>query len=367
LRKDDELFMGNGILEIPQSTNYWLVRADGGKYYDDFFLNDFIAIADNEVTLEKISIEESLSSIAGLTIESYKKIYTESYPKMNPQQISHAASRTMNFINFIKVNDIVLVPSHRSTEFLLGIVISEVYEISEEELLIDSGVGHYPKCHYKKRRNIIWLKVIDRESISEKMYWILSAHQSIFNLNNYSDHIDKLLSPVYIKGENCYGILKVNVSRGINLNEWMELYQEVQNISGENASQIIIKSNVQSPGLIDFITNIKNLTILLTAFGTLTGILFTKVQIGKTEILGIIPYFFNEGKISRKSMKLDNEMKEIELEQKKAELISYMKEKNIPPISEKLEITTFTSGKVVEFRRQKDTSVQLDEVEPEKL
>lgn len=26
-----------GILEIPKDIGYWLVRADGGKYYEDFF------------------------------------------------------------------------------------------------------------------------------------------------------------------------------------------------------------------------------------------------------------------------------------------------------------------------------------------
>jgi restriction system protein len=364
LRSDSELLIDNFILEIPESINYWLVRADGGKYYEDFFLNDFIAIADNEVTLEKIRYEESINSLAGLTIESFKKIYEESYPNMKPQQISHASSRTMNFINSIKINDLVLVPSHRSTEFLLGTVISEAYEITEEELLKWSG-AHYPVCGYTKRRKIKWLKIIDRESISEKMYWILSAHQSIFNLNSFADHIDKLLSPIYIKGKNCYGIVKVNVSRGIKLNEWLELYSEVQKISGVNSSEIIIKSNVQSPGLIDFITDAKNLAALIGAIGTLTGILFTKVEIGNTQILGIIPYFFNEGRITRKSMKLDNDIKAVELEKKKAELKAYIAENNVPPISEQLELSPFTSGKVVEFRTRKDTSDQLSEVGPE--
>lgn len=362
-----EHISNNHILGIPESTNYWLVRADGGKYFEDFFTNNFIAIADNEISLERIKFEEEQNALTGITIENYKDLYTKVYPNMKPQQIAHAASRTMHFINSIQVNDLVLVPSQRSTHFILGIVVSDVYEASGLQLTRGDG-DHYPLCDYTKRRNIIWLKFIDRDTISEKMYWMLSAHQSIFNLNEHSDHIDKLLTSIYVKGNKCHATVKVNTEKDIYLNDWLELYNEVKKHSGNESTEIAIKSNVQSPGLIDFITNVENLPTLLTAVGTLSGVLFTKVQIGTVQILGIIPYFFNEGPISRKTMKLDNQLKEVELEMKKAELINYKKENNIslPPISEKLEITPFNAGKVVEFRKPKDTLIQSGEAESEK-
>ncbi|WP_238352223.1 hypothetical protein [Lactiplantibacillus plantarum] len=40
------------ILTIPDDTSYWLVRADGGKYLDDYIENSFISIAHNQVTIE---------------------------------------------------------------------------------------------------------------------------------------------------------------------------------------------------------------------------------------------------------------------------------------------------------------------------
>ncbi|MBM7645069.1 hypothetical protein JOD45_001280 [Scopulibacillus daqui] len=66
------------ILEIPENVGYWLLRADGGKYYDDFFLNDFVAISDNEITLEMIR-ECQNNSIAGITLDHYKELYKEKY------------------------------------------------------------------------------------------------------------------------------------------------------------------------------------------------------------------------------------------------------------------------------------------------
>ncbi|QTD40636.1 hypothetical protein [Sporosarcina sp. Te-1] len=106
------------ILEIPKDTKYWLVRADGGKFYDDFLLNNYIAISDDEITLDAINEFPQLNTDVGRTIEGYKSLYKEKYEKWNNQQIAHAASRTMKFIDEIKENDIVVVPSHRSSNLM---------------------------------------------------------------------------------------------------------------------------------------------------------------------------------------------------------------------------------------------------------
>ncbi|MCM3488829.1 hypothetical protein M3689_05850 [Alkalihalophilus marmarensis] len=354
----------DNILEIPETTNYWLVRADGGKYYHDFLNNDFIATSNDEVTLDRLNVENALN-FAGITVDTFKKIYADIYKDKKPQQISHAASRIYSFICGIKVNDLVLVPSQRSTEFIIGIVTSDVYEATQEEINKSHG-DHYSICPYIKRRKVKWLKTVKRESISEKMYWILSAHQSIFNLNEHADHVDKLLSPVYIKGNQCFAILKVHREQGINVNDWLELYGEVKNISKEDSSDIIIKNNVQSPGLIDFVTDLDNLRTLVWCFVLLSGVFLTKVKVGKLEVLGIIPYFLNEGKINRESMRLDNEMKKVELEKQKVDLEKQKIEMKTPPIVEKLKITPFTTGKVVEFRTQMDNLDPRDENESER-
>lgn len=39
------------IYQFNSRAKYWLVRADGGKYYDDFKYNHFISIHHNQVTL----------------------------------------------------------------------------------------------------------------------------------------------------------------------------------------------------------------------------------------------------------------------------------------------------------------------------
>ncbi|MDM5233834.1 hypothetical protein [Lysinibacillus pakistanensis] len=87
----------SNILEIPNDTGYWLVRADGGKYYDDFFLSNFIAVSDNEITLEMIT-KYNKGSLVGITTDFFKDIYSEVYKGWTSQQIAHAVSRTQKFI-----------------------------------------------------------------------------------------------------------------------------------------------------------------------------------------------------------------------------------------------------------------------------
>ena len=49
------LIIEDNILQIPEineNTRYWLVRANGGKYYEDFKNSSTISIHDNELSLD---------------------------------------------------------------------------------------------------------------------------------------------------------------------------------------------------------------------------------------------------------------------------------------------------------------------------
>lgn len=241
------------ILDIPNDIGYWLVRADGGKYYEDFFLNNFIAVSDNEVTLEMIK-ECAKYSIAGITIDHYKELYVKTYSKWTNQQIAQAASRTQKFLDEIKVGDLVLVPSKRSTHFLIGVITSDVYEISEKDITSREQV-HYAINPFLKRRKVRWVKEVSRGEISEKLYWMLSAHQTIFDLQNQRDYINQLLAPIYIQNGKCHGTIKISKKKGLNSNEWYDLYSLIKKYSDTASQEVIVKTNVQSPGLIEFISD----------------------------------------------------------------------------------------------------------------
>ena len=124
------------ILEIPSDISYWLVRANGGTYYEDFFLNNFISIGDNDITLNDLNNITNNNTDESKILQLYKELYQSKRGKqnLNTQQIAHAASRTFKFVNEISIGDIVIVPSRRSERFVIGIVESDPFEITNADI-----------------------------------------------------------------------------------------------------------------------------------------------------------------------------------------------------------------------------------------
>lgn len=360
-----ESYKDFAILKMPDDIGYWLVRADGGKYYEDFFHNNFIAVADNEITLENIE-ECEKNSIAGMTIEHYKELYANKYPNWKQQQIAHAAKRLQQFRDHMKIGDLVLVPSRRSTHFLIGVITSEVFEVTEETLAHNADV-HYSINHYFKRRSVTWIKEVSRNEISEKLHWVLSAHQAVFDLKEHRDYINQLLAPIYIQDGKCHSTLKIDKKSGLNTHEWYDFYSLVKKISKDSDDEVVVKSNVQSPGLIEIVTGQTDILTAVTILVTLTGIFFSKIKIGNIEVLGLVPYFFNEGRLQRKRMKeenksieINNGIKQIELERKKLELEKEKLEFQAMKVKEQLRISSFDAGRTVANQTQTDNSENPD-------
>lgn len=356
-------FLENGlILEIPDGTNYWLVRANGGKYYHDFLLNNFIATSDDEITLEAIENFPQLKPPLGPTTEGYKLLYQQKYDDWNNQQIAHAAGRTKKFIDDLKVNDVVIVPSHSSTHFIIGIVTSDPYEEVHSEHL---SADHYIICPYLKRREVFWIKEVPREAISEKMYWILSSHQSILPLNDHSEYIDKLFAPVYMKSGFCHGVLKVDKMEGIKSSEWYRLYGVVEDIKAEDAV-VTVKSNVESPGILVFIS--AHYPAILATTVALTGLTIGQINICGFKSVGLYRYFFGEEKLQRdkvgleiEGQRLDNELKSLEVIERKRELGITDSEDEIKEaentahkLSNELMVSAFNPGKTLGHRKRRE-------------
>ena len=365
----------NAILKIPDDIGYWLVRADGGKYYDDFFLNNFIAVSDNEITLELIN-KCAQGSIAGITIEHYKTLYSDNYEDWNPQQIAHAASRTFKFINEMKIGDIIVVPSKKSSGFLIGVLASDAYEISKKELNSISEV-HYAINRYFKRRKVQWIKEVKRDEISEKLYWILSAHQTIFNLEEERDYINQLLAPIYVQNGLCHGAIKISKEEGLDSGEWYDLYSVVNKQSIESKEKVIVKSNVQSPGIIEFVSS--NWGVIVSTTTILSGAIFGEVSFQNVKFTGILPYFrglkrekldmkkmekeleiLDEDKISRQ---LGNEKVKFELDKEKESWEVKKLENELERLRLQLQISSFDAGRTFEVQTQMDNENDSDAAE----
>lgn len=56
---------------IAPSRKYWFIRTDGGKYFDSFKENKFVAIEDNLITLQEIySLKQNIKKIKRLFLKN---------------------------------------------------------------------------------------------------------------------------------------------------------------------------------------------------------------------------------------------------------------------------------------------------------
>ena len=322
------------IYQFNNRAKYWLVRADGGKYYDDFKYNHFISIHHNQVTLADLQTTNLLLT-AEKTIEHYKQQITNVYhdEELSKHQITFTAKRLYSFVEDMSIGDYVIVPSFKSNYFLIGQITSDVYEkdIADEKLTLNHG---YEKSTDIKRRNVNWINEVPRSKVNSNfLYSTLTVHHTIFNITDLSKYIDGLISPLYFKDGKLHLLLRVNTKDPITSSMWKNLYSIIDKYkNSEIDEEIIATSNVESPGIItlqsigQFISD--NHWMLNSGLIGL-GLLFGDIDIMGIKVKGLLPYLHQRKTASLEERKLavevetmekDSELKDIqrEIEKEKA-------------------------------------------------
>ncbi|HGH0893646.1 TPA: hypothetical protein ACJHIN_000243 [Staphylococcus pseudintermedius] len=262
---------------IPDNTNYWLIRTNGGSWYKDFKYNNHVSITNNIV---------DLNTLKGFNkLDDYKKIITskndnkqkelkENLPNLSEDErdkileknnltkrnITDLSKRLFEFIHEINIGDYILIPNYRSFEFSIGIIVSNAIEYTDKEIQnikIDSKKKDYKYSKNKLNRKVKWLKKCSRYRIDPKILNKLQMHQTIINLSEYKEAINYLINPVYIQNNHLHINIDIKRKEDISPQLWFEfnnlikMYTEIT--SFEFKSQ---KIDVQSPGLIEFISHI---------------------------------------------------------------------------------------------------------------
>lgn len=298
-------------LNIPVVTNdrrYWLVRTDSGKLWEQFIGEEFVAINWNEFSDTSILNECKNSKDK----ESEIKIAIQQIYKV--EQGGRILNQINRFVFDMKIGDIVMIPSENSEIISFGEIISDVYsyEVTDED--IDNE-----RCEFIKRRDIKWLKNVNKGKLDPLLFKMLQAHQAISNADNYAHEIDRTLELLYVKNDKCYLTLMVTATGDIKGKDLFALQKLVYDSLNINSDSLSIKINVQSPGPIEFITeHIWDVIKILFALNIIIGG-------GKClgfEMPGILHWYHtimkskNEHNIEKGKLELDRDKFEFEKEQK---------------------------------------------------
>lgn len=260
---------------IPDNTNYWLIRTNGGSWYNDFKYNDHVSITNNIVdlnTLKEINKledykkvitskndskqKELKQALLNLSENEREKILEKS--NLTKRNITDLSKRLFEFIHEIKIGDYIVIPNYRSFEFSIGIVISDAIEYNDKEiqqLKTDSKKQDYKYSNNKLHRKIKWLKETSRYRIDPKILNKLQMHQTIINLSEYKEAINNLINPIYIQNNHLHINIDIKRKEDISPQLWFEFNNLIKLYTESTSFQFKSqKIDVQSPGIIEFIS-----------------------------------------------------------------------------------------------------------------
>lgn len=282
--------------------NYWFLRTQGGEYFDEFYMNDYVAVGWDDVQC----VEEKDRT------DQLKEALKEHYGQ--PTRVLNQVHR---FCAEMKKGDVVIIPSSGSASLAFGRILEDEifeYNITDEE-------REENKCPYRRRRRVQWLKSGRRNMIDPKLFSFFRNQQALANANEYDEFIERAINPFYIKGNVAHLNLSVHILKSpkvtdipyyiIGINDRVKKLAEELNIPYEEPDSRI---NVQSDGIIEFFGPVTViLLVALTFIGVFGGEL--KFMSGQFKTDGIIKVLI-DAYIKYKSVKNynvpDDKIKEIQ-------------------------------------------------------
>lgn len=264
---------------LDSNSDYWLFRANGGDYYTDFTLNNYIGISWNNITLTDINnsnnlIEKLKQTIISKNPDILKQdsanndAEEDAQPssgnadadstnghnkeKLTQRQLSSLAGQLLRFANDVNINDLVLVPSESSEQFIVGRVISKPYTETKEVIEAqEQSKANYKHSGFMKRIKVDWLGRFNRADADTALYKMIYSQHTLSNINDYKTFINRALFDAYIlDGDEIHLTYHVTQEKNIDaklLGQFIYQYSKLYELLSDS-SDLKIKVNIQSKG-----------------------------------------------------------------------------------------------------------------------
>lgn len=325
------------IKTIPESTRFWMIRTQKGYFYHEFITRKFVAVAWNSIDQSTDFSEEYKERLKDSIILEYPEI----------KRPSTVINKCQNFINEIKSGDILVIPSE-GRKYLTFAIAGEYFEDSTKTVELENKIifrirnndvdVNDVSCPYKKRRHITLLRTIKSDEINSSLYRALSNYHGISNLDSYAYQILNELYNVYTFRDSTVLVYSIRKSSPIKPRELGRfIYGNTECLCKTiHEDQLATQMSLHSPG--DVIYILQNAYDL--AKDNWTFVLGLLVILGGGSALSFqVPGVFDvlkkalSTKEDIRAMKLDNDIKETELQLKRLELHKKIKDSGIEPES----------------------------------
>lgn len=258
------------IPKISKERHYWIIRTNGGEYYDDFILHQYISISWDYVSLN-VLYNQSEDEIKRL-IDVYEKNTTISKNELDDEndgsskgKVTSIYNKLNRFVFEIDKGDIVLIPSVNSDKITLAEVTGDVFETQNyvETYLKENPNTEINPCPYYKRRKINTLKTITKKEMDIYLAKGFNSQHALSNMDEYAPFIDRTIYGIYSKGDELHTTIHAGHPNGLSLRELVVLSHTLEETTSSlaeqceipfDSSEIEVKLNIHSPGIIELIS-----------------------------------------------------------------------------------------------------------------
>lgn len=240
------------IPSVGNDTNFWMVRAKRGFFFDEFIRNEFIAIGWNSITKAMISQTLTRSQSDGLKA-SIKETYGESKP-------GTALNKCIRFCYELKAGDIAVIVDNSRVAFAY---IGEYYEASSPDLTVDLEKEVHSRiekanpntdtfdCPYIKRRKITLIKVLNaNDTISPYLQSAIARNwHSLSDLNEYAELVLSGCFDTFVFRDKLTVTFRVRRKEEINVLDLANFVLPAARLLSDGKPETVqVKTTLHSPG-----------------------------------------------------------------------------------------------------------------------
>ena len=280
--------------ELEMNRKYWLVRTFGGKYYDHFVQNNYIAIGWNELSdIEMIKNADD----NGVAKEQLFNKAKELYSKKETDQIGRIVNPIIKFVQDMAIGDVVVIPSKNSKEIHFGIIKSDV-TIVKDVINLDDGLEPL-----YKRRTVDWVIWRDKDSVDLNIFKMLASHYAISSVDAYAESIDRTMYSFYVKGDKAYLVIRASKEGEYEgteipdlINQFIGTVNIYNKLTGDsiNKNDVKTKVSLQSDGFVLFSGPITTIAVIIGVAVMLTGGSYELLKLFKISTPGVIPMIWGK-------------------------------------------------------------------------
>lgn len=243
------------LLSIPmidENTNFWMIRAKRGFFFDEFINKKFIAIGWNSITKSMLSAKMKKEQADRLK-ESIKEDYGENKP-------GTSLNKCVRFCYEVKNGDIAVIVDNGRMAFAY---IGDYYEDTSPEFTVEYEKEIHRKidnaninserfkCPYVKRRKITIIKIMrNNDTISPYLQSAIARNwHSLSGLNDYAETVLSGCFDTFLFKGKLNLTFRVKQKNDINV---LDLSTFVLNaaklLSDDKPENVKVKTTLHSPG-----------------------------------------------------------------------------------------------------------------------